>query len=81
VTCRPTLQDLTHVFKDIWAKIGTHHPLQNIPKNCRGKDFIIAHSSANPKQVDWNVVLLNFKVKKKSAASRAYVPKNKLSLM
>jgi 1-pyrroline-5-carboxylate dehydrogenase len=54
-----------------------HSPLQNIPKNCRetgGKDFIIAHSSANPKQVATELcVVLEFQGQKCSAASR-YVP-------
>jgi 1-pyrroline-5-carboxylate dehydrogenase len=48
----------THVFKDIWAKIGTnihHYNTQNCWET-GGKDFIIAHSSANPKQVATGIV-------------------------
>jgi 1-pyrroline-5-carboxylate dehydrogenase len=50
-----TLQDLLTYLK-IWAKIET---TLKTPKNCRetgGKDFIIAHSSANPKQVSTGIV-------------------------
>lgn len=45
----------THVFKDIWAKIGnnitTYKTYPRIVGETGGKDFIIAHPSANAKQV------------------------------
>jgi acyl-CoA reductase-like NAD-dependent aldehyde dehydrogenase len=59
----------THVFKDIWAKIETNiHHYKTYPRivgETGGKDFIIAHSSANPKQVSTGlfVVLLSSKDK------------------
>ena len=72
----------THVFKDIWAKIGTNiHHYKTYPRivgETGGKDFIIAHSSANPKQVSTGIVrgAFEFQGQKCSAASRAYVPQS-----
>jgi 1-pyrroline-5-carboxylate dehydrogenase len=72
----------THVFKDIWAKIGTNiHHYKTYPRivgETGGKDFIIAHSSANPKQVATGIVrgAFEFQGQKCSAASRAYVPQS-----
>jgi 1-pyrroline-5-carboxylate dehydrogenase len=72
----------THVFKDIWAKIGTNiHHYKTYPRivgETGGKDFIIVHSSANPKQVSTGIVrgAFEFQGQKCSAASRAYVPKS-----
>ena len=72
----------TGVFQRIWKTIG-----ENIAKyktyprlvgETGGKDFVIAHSSAHPKQV---AVALSrgafeFQGQKCSAASRAYIPKS-----
>ncbi|WP_366186737.1 L-glutamate gamma-semialdehyde dehydrogenase [Flavobacterium ovatum] len=72
----------THVFKDIWAKIGTNiHHYKTYPRivgETGGKDFIIAHSSATPKQVSTGIVrgAFEFQGQKCSAASRAYVPQS-----
>jgi 1-pyrroline-5-carboxylate dehydrogenase len=72
----------THVFKDIWSKIGTNiHHYKTYPRivgETGGKDFIIAHSSANPKQVATGIVrgAFEFQGQKCSAASRAYVPRS-----
>ncbi|MDI6048685.1 L-glutamate gamma-semialdehyde dehydrogenase [Flavobacterium sp. XS2P24] len=72
----------THVFKDIWAKIGTNiHHYKTYPRivgETGGKDFIIAHPSANPKQVATGIVrgAFEFQGQKCSAASRAYVPQS-----
>jgi 1-pyrroline-5-carboxylate dehydrogenase len=72
----------THVFKDIWAKIGTNiHHYKTYPRivgETGGKDFIIAHSSANAKQVSTGIVRgsFEFQGQKCSAASRAYVPQS-----
>lgn len=72
----------THVFKDIWAKIGTNiHHYKTYPRivgETGGKDFIIAHSSANPKQVATGIVrgAFEFQGQKCSAASRAYIPQS-----
>jgi 1-pyrroline-5-carboxylate dehydrogenase len=72
----------THVFKDIWAKIGTNiHHYKTYPRivgETGGKDFIIAHPSANPKQVSTGIVrgAFEFQGQKCSAASRSYVPRS-----
>ena len=72
----------THVFKDLWAKIGTNiHNYKTYPRivgETGGKDFIIAHPSANVKQVVTGIVrgAFEFQGQKCSAASRVYVPKS-----
>jgi 1-pyrroline-5-carboxylate dehydrogenase len=72
----------THVFKDIWSKIGTNiHHYKTYPRivgETGGKDFIIAHPSANAKQVSTGIVrgAFEFQGQKCSAASRAYVPQS-----
>ncbi|WP_035670033.1 L-glutamate gamma-semialdehyde dehydrogenase [Flavobacterium sp. 83] len=72
----------THVFKDIWEKIGTNiHHYKTYPRivgETGGKDFIIAHPSSNPKQVATGIVrgAFEFQGQKCSAASRSYVPKS-----
>jgi 1-pyrroline-5-carboxylate dehydrogenase len=72
----------THVFKDIWAKIGTNiHHYKTYPRivgETGGKDFIIAHKSANVKQVVTGIIrgAFEFQGQKCSAASRAYLPKS-----
>jgi 1-pyrroline-5-carboxylate dehydrogenase len=72
----------TNVFKDIWAKIGTNiHHYKTYPRivgETGGKDFIIAHPSANPKQVATGIVrgAFEFQGQKCSAASRSYVPQS-----
>jgi 1-pyrroline-5-carboxylate dehydrogenase len=72
----------THVFKDIWAKIGTNiHHYKTYPRivgETGGKDFIVAHPSANVKQVVTGIArgAFEFQGQKCSAASRAYIPKS-----
>lgn len=72
----------THVFKDLWAKIGTNiHNYKTYPRivgETGGKDFIIAHPSANVKQVVTGIVRggFEFQGQKCSAASRVYLPKS-----
>lgn len=72
----------THVFKDIWAKIGTNiHHYKTYPRivgETGGKDFIVAHPSADIKQVSTGIVrgAFEFQGQKCSAASRAYIPKS-----
>lgn len=72
----------TDVFKGLWSKIG-----QNIDKyktyprivgETGGKDFIMAHPSANPKEVSTSIArgAFEFQGQKCSAASRCYVPKS-----
>ncbi len=72
----------THVFKDIWKNIGTNiHHYKTYPRivgETGGKDFIVAHPSANVKQVVTGIVRGSFEYQgqKCSAASRAYVPQS-----
>ena len=72
----------THVFKNIWKTIGNNiHNYKTYPRivgETGGKDFIIAHPSANIKQVVAGIVrgAFEFQGQKCSAASRAYIPKS-----
>ena len=72
----------THVFKDIWSKIGTNiHHYKTYPRivgETGGKDFVVAHPSANAAQVATGIVrgAFEFQGQKCSAASRAYVPQS-----
>ena len=72
----------THVFKDIWAKSGMNiHHYKTYPRivgETGGKDFVVAHPSANVKQVATGIVrgAFEFQGQKCSAASRAYVPQS-----
>lgn len=72
----------TFVFKEIWKKIGTNiHQYKTYPRivgETGGKDFIIAHPSADVNQVVANTIrgAFEFQGQKCSAASRAYFPKS-----
>ena len=72
----------THVFKDIWAKIGSNiHHYKTYPRivgETGGKDFVLAHPSANVKQVATGIVrgAFEYQGQKCSAASRGYVPQS-----
>ena len=72
----------TFVFKEIWRKIGENiHNYKTYPKivgETGGKDFIIAHPSANAKQVATGISrgAFEFQGQKCSAASRIYLPKS-----
>ncbi|RZP02091.1 MAG: L-glutamate gamma-semialdehyde dehydrogenase [Flavobacteriales bacterium] len=72
----------THVFKNIWQKIGTNiHNYKTYPRivgETGGKDFIIAHKTANPKQVATAIArgAFEFQGQKCSAASRCYISKS-----
>jgi 1-pyrroline-5-carboxylate dehydrogenase len=72
----------TFVFKEIWKKIGENiHTYKTYPKivgETGGKDFIVAHSSANVKQVVTGITrgAFEFQGQKCSAASRAYIPQS-----
>lgn len=72
----------TNVFKNIWSKIGTNiHHYKTYPRivgETGGKDFIVAHPSANVKQVSTGIVrgAFEYQGQKCSAASRAYVPQS-----
>lgn len=72
----------TFVFKEIWKKIGTNiHTYKTYPRivgETGGKDFILAHSSSDVKQVVTGITrgAFEFQGQKCSAASRAYIPKS-----
>ena len=72
----------TGVFNDIWAKIGTniskYKTYPRIVGETGGKDFIIAHPSANPKQVTTGISrgAFEYQGQKCSAASRVYIPQS-----
>lgn len=72
----------TFVFKEIWKKIGTNiHKYKTYPRivgETGGKDFVLAHPSANVKQVVTGLIrgAFEFQGQKCSAASRAYIPKS-----
>ncbi len=70
----------TFIFKELWKQIGNNiHNYKTYPRivgETGGKDFIVAHKSANPKQVATAISrgAFEFQGQKCSAASRAYIP-------
>ena len=72
----------TGVFRKLWSTIGNniakYKTYPRIVGETGGKDFVIAHSSANAKEVATGLVrgAFEFQGQKCSAASRAYIPKN-----
>ncbi len=71
----------TFIFKELWKQIGNNiHNYKTYPKivgETGGKDFIVAHKSADAKQVATAIArgAFEFQGQKCSAASRAYIPK------
>ncbi|MBT8244631.1 MAG: L-glutamate gamma-semialdehyde dehydrogenase [Winogradskyella sp.] len=71
----------THIFKELWKQIGNNiHNYKTYPRivgETGGKDFIVAHKTADAKQVATAIArgAFEFQGQKCSAASRAYVPK------
>ncbi len=72
----------TEVFRGLWKKIGNNiHKYKTYPRivgETGGKDFIIAHPTANPQQVATAITrgAFEFQGQKCSAASRVYLPKS-----
>ncbi|MFD2248413.1 L-glutamate gamma-semialdehyde dehydrogenase [Pontibacter ruber] len=72
----------TGVFQNIWRTIGENiHKYKTYPRivgETGGKDFILAHSSANARELATGIVrgAFEYQGQKCSAASRAYVPSN-----
>lgn len=72
----------TAVFSEMWRKIGDNIKIyRNYPRivgETGGKDFVMAHESANPKQVATALArgAFEYQGQKCSAASRAYIPGN-----
>ncbi len=72
----------TAVFKHLWKEIGmnidNYKTYPRIVGETGGKDFIVAHKSANAAEVATSISrgAFEFQGQKCSAASRAYVPKS-----
>lgn len=72
----------TAVFQNIWKTIGNniskYKTYPRIVGETGGKNFIVAHTSANPKQVATAILRGGFEYQgqKCSAASRAYIPQS-----
>jgi 1-pyrroline-5-carboxylate dehydrogenase len=72
----------TRVFKKVWKAIGDnvmiHNTYPKIVGETGGKDFVMVHSSAIPKQVATALSrgAFEYQGQKCSAASRAYIPKS-----
>ena len=72
----------TGVFNQMWKTIGENIPnYKSYPRivgETGGKDFVIAHSSADPKVVATALLrgAFEYQGQKCSAASRAYIPSN-----
>ncbi len=72
----------TGVFKHLWKTIGgnidKYRSYPRIVGETGGKDFVVAHKSANAKQVATGLVrgAFEYQGQKCSAASRAYIPSN-----
>jgi 1-pyrroline-5-carboxylate dehydrogenase len=72
----------TKVFQHIWTTIGANiHLYKSYPRivgETGGKDFIVAHKSADPKALAVGLVrgAFEYQGQKCSAASRAYIPQN-----
>ena len=72
----------TAVFQNIWKTIGENiHVYKSYPRivgETGGKDFVIAHRSADAKAVATGLVrgAFEYQGQKCSAASRAYIPSN-----
>ncbi|GAA4330682.1 L-glutamate gamma-semialdehyde dehydrogenase [Mucilaginibacter gynuensis] len=70
----------TGVFQNIWKTIGTNiHKFKTYPRivgETGGKDFVLAHASANADVVSTALVrgAFEYQGQKCSAASRAYIP-------
>lgn len=72
----------TGVFQNIWRTIGQNiHLYKSYPRivgETGGKDFVLAHKSADPKALATALIrgAFEFQGQKCSAASRAYIPDN-----
>ena len=72
----------TEVFQNIWKNIGDNiHKYKTYPRiigETGGKDYILAHKSADPKEVATAMTrgAFEYQGQKCSAASRVYIPSN-----
>lgn len=67
-----------HLWQEIGANIANYRSYPRIVGETGGKDFVMAHSSANPYEVATALSrgAFEFQGQKCSAASRAYIPTN-----
>ncbi|HSF45987.1 MAG TPA: aldehyde dehydrogenase family protein, partial [Chitinophagaceae bacterium] len=67
-----------HMWKTIGENVGNYRSYPRIVGETGGKDFVIAHSSANPDVVATALLrgAFEYQGQKCSAASRAYIPSN-----
>ena len=67
-----------HMWKEVGANIDRYKSYPRVVGETGGKDFIIAHKSANAAEVATSIVrgAFEFQGQKCSAASRAYIPSN-----
>jgi 1-pyrroline-5-carboxylate dehydrogenase len=67
-----------HIWQTIGAKISSYRQYPRLVGETGGKDFILAHPSANAKELATSIVrgCFEFQGQKCSAASRLYVPSN-----
>jgi len=72
----------TEVFQGMWRTIGTnitgYRSYPRIVGETGGKDFVFAHSSADPDELAANLIrgAFEYQGQKCSAASRAYIPES-----
>lgn len=72
----------TDIFKNIWKTIGTNiHKYKTYPRivgETGGKDFVLAHPTADADEVATGLIrgAFEYQGQKCSAASRAYIPSN-----
>jgi 1-pyrroline-5-carboxylate dehydrogenase len=67
-----------HMWKTIGENVGSYKSYPRIVGETGGKDFVIAHRSADPKVVSTALLrgAFEYQGQKCSAASRAYIPSN-----
>ncbi|TXI60139.1 L-glutamate gamma-semialdehyde dehydrogenase [Mycolicibacterium mageritense] len=72
----------TATFQHLWREVGTnidrYHTYPRLVGETGGKDFVLAHSSANPDVLRTALIrgAFDFQGQKCSAASRAFVPRS-----
>ena len=67
-----------HLWREVGANIGRYHGYPRLVGETGGKDFVVAHPSANPDVLRTTLIRGAFEYpgQKCSAASRAYVPRS-----
>ncbi|EME20507.1 L-glutamate gamma-semialdehyde dehydrogenase [Rhodococcus triatomae] len=77
----------TRTFQHLWREVGTHidryHGYPRLVGETGGKDFVVAHSSADPDTLRTALIrgAFEYQGQKCSAASRAYVPRSVWEVM